>query len=96
MFFRIASIITPVVLIIFAGWVYGRRAHPDMSGINKATLDVIAPMLVVSAFVSKDFELLEQWNLLLCGVAIVLGSGILAWPIARLSGMDPKTLGRKL
>jgi predicted permease len=62
-----------------------------MSGINKATLDVIAPMLVVSAFVSKDFELLEQWNLLLCGVAIVLGSGILAWPIARLSGMDPKT-----
>ncbi len=62
MFFRIASIITPVVLIIFAGWVYGRRAHPDMSGINKATLDVIAPMLVVSAFVSKDFELLEQWS----------------------------------
>ena len=91
MFLRIAAIITPVVLIILAGWLYGRKAHPDMSGINKATLDVIAPMLVMSAFVSKDFELLDQWNLLLCGVAIVVGSGILAWPIAKISGMDPKT-----
>jgi predicted permease len=76
MFFRIAAIITPVVLIILVGWLYGRKAHPDMSGINRATLDVIAPLLVVSAFVSKDFELLDQWNLLLCGVAVVLGSGI--------------------
>jgi predicted permease len=91
MFFRIAAIITPVVLIILVGWLYGRKAHPDMSGINRATLDVIAPLLVVSAFVSKDFELLDQWNLLLCGVAVVLGSGILAWPIAKISGIDPKT-----
>ena len=91
MFIRIAAIITPVVLIILVGWLYGRKAHPDMSGINRATLDVIAPLLVVSAFVSKDFELLDQWNLLLCGVAVVLGSGILAWPIAKISGIDPKT-----
>ena len=31
MFFRIAAIITPVVLIILVGWLYGRKAHPDMS-----------------------------------------------------------------
>lgn len=91
MFWRIAGIITPVVLIILVGYLYGRKAHPDMAGINKATLDVIAPLLVVSAFVSKDFVLIDQWSLLLCGVAIVVGSGILAWPIAKISGMDPKT-----
>lgn len=90
MFWRIAGIITPVVLIILVGYLYGRKAHPDMAGINKATLDVIAPLLVVSAFVSKDFVLIDQWSLLLCGVAIVVGSGILAWPIAKISGMDPK------
>ena len=91
MFWRIAGIITPVVLIILVGYLYGRKAHPDMAGINKATLDVIAPLLVVSAFVSKDFVLIDQWSLLLCGVGIVVGSGILAWPIAKISGMDPKT-----
>lgn len=91
MFLRIASIITPVVLIIFIGWLYGRKAHPDMAGINKATLEVIAPLLVVSSFISKDFVLLEQWGLLLAGVAVVLGSGLIAWPIARMAKMDPKT-----
>jgi len=91
MFLRIASIITPVVLIIFIGWLYGRKAHPDMAGINKATLEVIAPLLVVSSFISKDFVLLDQWGLLLAGVAIVLGSGLIAWPIAKLAGLDPKT-----
>jgi len=91
MFLKIAGIITPVFLIILVGWLYGRKAHPDMAGINKATIEVIAPLLVISAFVSKDFELLEQWGLLLSGVAIVLGSGLLAWPIAKLAGMDPKT-----
>jgi predicted permease len=90
-FLRIVGIITPVVLIIFVGWLYGRRAHPDMAGINKATLDVIAPLLVVSAFVSKEFVLWDQWSLLLSGIAIVMGSGLLAWPVAKLSGMDPKT-----
>lgn len=91
MFLRIAAIITPVVLIILIGWLYGRRKRPDMTGINQAILDVIAPLLVVSAFISKDFNLIEQWSLLLAGVAVVVGSGLLAWPIARLAGIDPKT-----
>ncbi|MEK7694943.1 MAG: AEC family transporter, partial [Pseudomonadota bacterium] len=55
MFTRIVSIITPVILIILIGWLYGRRAHQDMTGINRATMEVIAPLLVVSAFISKDF-----------------------------------------
>ena len=55
-----------------------------MAGINKATLEVIAPLLVVSSFISKDFVLLDQWGLLLAGVAIVLGSGLIAWPIANM------------
>ncbi|KJK22066.1 transporter [Burkholderiaceae bacterium 16] len=88
---RIVSIITPVVLIILVGWLYGRRAHPDMSGINRATLDVIAPLLVVSAFVSKEFVLADQLVLLACAVAVVLGSGLLAWLGARLLQVDPRT-----
>jgi len=88
---RIVTIITPVILIILVGWLYGRKAHPDMAGINRATLDVIAPLLVVSAFVSKDFVLADQLVLLGCAVAVVLGSGVLAWALARLLKADPRT-----
>ncbi|REE91771.1 AEC family transporter [Cupriavidus plantarum] len=91
MFARIVSIITPVILIILIGWIYGRRAHPDMTGINRATLDVIAPLLVVSAFISKDFVLADQLVLLACAVAVVLGSGVLAYVAARLLRADPRT-----
>ncbi len=88
---RIVSIITPVILIILVGWLYGRKAHPDMAGINRATLDVIAPLLVVSAFVSKDFVLADQFVLLACAIAVVLGSGVLAWVVARALRVDPRT-----
>ncbi|GAA0796571.1 AEC family transporter [Cupriavidus gilardii] len=88
---RIVSIITPVILIILVGWLYGRKAHPDMAGINRATLDVIAPLLVVSAFVSKEFVLADQVALLACAVGVVLGSGLLALGAARLMGADPRT-----
>jgi len=88
---RIVSIITPVILIILVGWLYGRKAHPDMAGINRATLEVIAPLLVVSAFASKDFVLADQLVLLACAVVIVLGSGVLAWVVARALGADPRT-----
>jgi len=88
---RIVSIITPVILIILIGWLYGRKAHPDMAGINRATLEVIAPLLVVSAFASKDFVLADQLVLLACAVVIVLGSGVLAWVVARALGADPRT-----
>lgn len=88
---RIVSIITPVILIILVGWLYGRKAHPDMAGINRATLDVIAPLLVVSAFVSKEFVLADQLALLACAVGVVLGSGLLALGAARLMGADPRT-----
>lgn len=91
MFARIVSIITPVILIILIGWLYGRKAHPDMAGINRATLEVIAPLLVVSAFASKDFVLADQLVLLACAVAVVLGSGVLAWLVARALNADPRT-----
>ena len=90
MFARIVSIITPVILIILIGWLYGRRVRPDMAGINRAMLDVIAPLLVVSAFVSKDFVLADQFALLACAVAVVLGSGLLAWGGPR-DGVDART-----
>lgn len=91
MLMRILAIVMPVVLVIAIGWLYGRKARPDMRGINQALLDVITPLLVVSAFASKDFALGEQLPLLAACVLVVLGSGLLAWPVARMAGLQPRT-----
>ena len=44
-----------------------------------------------SALASRDFDLIGNLPLILAGLLISLGSGLIAWPIARLLGYDPRT-----
>ena len=88
---RIGGIVLPVLVIVLAGYVYARRYAPDMRSTNKLTLDVLVPLLVFSALAAKDFDLLGSRWLLLGSLVIVIGSGLLAWPIARLLGSDIRT-----
>lgn len=89
---RIADVIVPVFLIVAIGWGYARRKAPDMSGFNRIALDVLAPVLVYSALSSKDFHLAAHVPLLIGGTVLILGSGLLAWPVARIFGAQPRTL----
>ena len=91
MFERILGIIVPVFSIVAFGYLYGRRVRPDMSTVNRITMNVLCPCLIFSALVSKHFDLAANQMLLLCGVAIVLGSGLLAWPFVRALGADVRT-----
>ena len=90
-FERILGIVLPVLAVVLAGYVYARRVRPDMRATNKLTLDVLVPLLVFSALAAKDFDLLSYRWLLLGSFAIVVGSGLLAWPIARGLKADPRT-----
>lgn len=89
---RIADVIIPVFLIVAIGYGYARRKAPDMSTFNRVSLDVLAPLLVYSALAAKDFHLAEHWTLLLGGTVLILGSGLLAWPLSRATGVQPRTL----
>ena len=89
---RIAQVIVPVFFIVAVGWFYGRRARPDLASFNRIVLDVLAPVLVYSALAAKDFRLHDHGVLLLGGALLILGSGLLAWPLARLTGTQPRTL----
>ncbi|MES2980413.1 MAG: AEC family transporter [Pseudomonadota bacterium] len=89
---RIAQIIIPLFLIVAIGYVYGRRHSPDMSPFNRITLDVLAPSLVYSALAARDFHLAEHQTLLLAGIALMVGCGLLAWPLARFFKAQPRTL----
>ncbi|MGS5086631.1 AEC family transporter [Hydrogenophaga sp. A37] len=89
---RIADVIIPVFLIVAVGYGYARRKVPDMAAFNRIALDVLAPALVYSALASKDFRLADHVPLLIGGTVLILGSGLLAWPLARLFGAQPRTL----
>ncbi|WP_174875211.1 AEC family transporter [Vogesella oryzae] len=92
MFERILSIILPVLVIIVIGWLYARHSRPDMRATNKLNMDVCVPLLVFSALAAKDFHLAAQWKLMPAAVLIVVVSGLLCWPIARLTGISLRTL----
>ena len=89
---RIADVIIPVFLIVAIGYGYARRQPPDLTVFNRIALDVLAPVLVYSALAAKDFHLADHVPLLIGGTVLILGGGLLAWPLARAFGAQPRTL----
>lgn len=89
---RILTIILPVLLIVLAGWLYARHARPDMRAANKLNMDVCVPLLVFTALSARDFQLVAQWKLLPAAALVVGVSGLLAWPLCRLTNVSPRTL----
>ena len=94
-FQRIISIIIPVVLIIVVGFIYARLRGPAVKtylvSANRLCVELLSPLLLFSALASKDFDLVANLPLLLAGALISLGSGLIAWPIARLLRYDVRT-----
>ena len=88
---RILGIILPVFSIVALGWLYGRRVRPDMGWVNRISMNVLAPALIFSALASKDFDVAEYRLLILGSLGVVLGSGLLAWPFAKLLREDVRT-----
>lgn len=89
---RISDVIIPVFLIVAVGYAYAQRSPPDLSVFNRIALDVLAPVLVYSALAAKDFRMADHLPLLIGGTALILGGGLLAWPVARAFGAQPRTL----
>lgn len=89
---RIADVIIPVFLIVAIGYGYARRSPPDLSVFNRIALDVLAPLLVYSALAAEDFRLADHVPLLVGGTVLILGCGLLAWPVAKAFGAQPRTL----
>jgi len=74
MFERLLGIILPVFLVIALGFVYAKRAKPDMTWVNRINLNVLAPALIFSALASKDFDLAANRALILGAIGVVIGS----------------------
>lgn len=92
MLFRIVSIVFPIFIIVMIGFAYGRKRRPDMQVANSLNISVFLPALFFSALAGKTFHLADNVPIALGCTVVVLGSGLLTWGVARLIGMEPKTL----
>ncbi len=90
--FRLLAIIFPIFGIVAAGYVYGRKHKPEMAVANRLNMDVFVPALVFAAMAGKSFDLTAYAPLALGGFIVLAACGLLAWPISRLIGIQPKTL----
>jgi malate permease and related proteins len=88
---RIVEIVLPVMLIIALGYALGRAWKPDMRVMNRFNLDVFGPFLVLAYLSDKSVDLVSMWPLAVASIVVVLGSGVLAYPFAKLAGESPRT-----
>ncbi|RLJ65346.1 AEC family transporter [Sulfurisoma sediminicola] len=95
MLLRILAIVFPVFAIIAVGWWYARyrrsRGGIDMSFANELNMEVFVPALVFAALTSKSIELSAYAQLAQAALAVMFGSGLIAWALARMLGEQPKT-----
>jgi predicted permease len=90
--FRLAAILFPIFGIVAAGYFYARHHKPEMAVANRLNMDVFVPALVFGAMAGKSFDLVAFGPLALGGFIVLASCGLLAWPIAKLFGIQPKTL----
>lgn len=88
---RIAGIVFPIYAVVAVGYAYGRWKKPDMAFANQLNMDIFVPALVFAALASKSFDIGQNLPLLLGATVVVLGTGLLAWPVARLLGVATNT-----
>jgi predicted permease len=88
---RIVGIVFPIYAVVAAGYGYGRWKKPDMAFANQLNMDIFVPALVFAALASKSFEIAQNLPLLLGATIVVLGTGLLAWPVARMLGVASNT-----
>lgn len=88
---QVFAIVFPIFGIVALGYLYARRHEPDMASANRLNLEIFTPALIFSVLSGEGFELARYAELAFAAMLVVLGSGLLAWPFARLFGFHSKT-----
>jgi len=89
--YQIFGIIFPVVAIIIVGYFYASKFKPSMDTANTINFNIFLPALMFSVLSKESFQIQNYQVLALSGVIVILGSGVIAWIIARALGINIKT-----
>nr|WP_300307029.1 AEC family transporter [Halomonas sp.] len=87
----ILATLLPVFLISGAGTLYGHFRSPDIRVLNTLNMELFVPMLAFVVLADRQAPLAEYTGLAISGVIVVLGSGLVVWPVVKLLKLEPKT-----
>ncbi|SDK71457.1 AEC family transporter [Billgrantia gudaonensis] len=88
---QILATLLPVFLIAGCGTLYGRFRTPNISNLNTLNMELFVPMLVFAVLADGQAPLEEYVKLAWAGAVVVLGSGVLLWPLVRRLGLEART-----
>lgn len=88
---RIFLTVFPLVAIVSVGYFYARRHPTDMGVANRVNIDIFIPALIFSVLSAESFDLIRFQTLAIGAAIIVLGSGLLLFPVCKLLNISPKT-----
>ena len=88
MFSQIAAITLPIFVLALVGFLYGRRVSPDLSGANKLVVDMALPALIFVSLSAKSFDPITALSFTGASIALIVLSGLIAWPLAVASGVS--------
>ncbi|MBJ7539772.1 AEC family transporter [Marinomonas transparens] len=92
LFSQILNTVFPLASIVLVAFLYARVRPTDMTVANRLNISVFCPALIFSVMASKEFHISQYLDLILAAVVVVLGSGLLVWPLCKLLKIAPKTL----
>lgn len=87
---QILTTLLPVFLIAGCGTLYGHFRTPDIRSLNTLNMELFVPLLVFAVLAERNAPLSDYAWLALGAAAVVLGSGLVLWPLARWLRMAPR------
>lgn len=92
LFIRVFEIVFPIYVIVALGVYCGKRFNPDIKSANQLNMDIFIPALIFSVLIGQSVDVRDYIPMIAAAAAIVLGSGLLAWPICYYFSFKIKTL----
>lgn len=88
---QVFSIVAPLFFIVGVGYIYGTWVNPEMGIANRLIMEVFMPALIFHVMIQEDFYPTQYLTLIAGGVLLMLGSGVLAFGLAKVMGWAPRS-----
>lgn len=89
---RLLEITVPVFGVVLLAYIYGRLRPTDMGAANRLNIVIFIPALIFHSLTERTSSDATLVSATLAAVVIILGSGLIAWPVARLLRHKPRTM----
>lgn len=80
----ILNIVLPTFIVIFIGYIFGRKTKVNMSGVVDIVIYIALPAMVFTSMLDKKIVLLDASKVWASTVMIMLGCGITAWIVFKI------------